>query len=67
MAGITHRGAPRVERNRYGSAAGQQRWSKPAQALSKSTPKCRHADRQRKLRLGADTVLQWVKDNSLIS
>jgi hypothetical protein len=43
MAGITHRGAPRVERNRYGSAAGQQRWSKPAQALSSlpQMPTCR--------------------------
>ena len=38
MAGITHRGAPRVERNRYGSAAGQQRWSKPPQALSSLPP-----------------------------
>src|SRR5215475_1272101 len=32
---------------------GQQRRSKPAQALVRSTPKCRHADRQRKLRLAA--------------
>jgi len=39
------------------SASGQQRRSKAARTLVRSTPKNRHADRQRILRLGANKRL----------